>query len=195
MYRGFLITKNPIKYNGILYSGVETDPFPLEIGDLTKTVGEQCATELMRKLNNWNEPVVLLNTSEAKEYYKACTKMRMSVRLLYVDAHPHEGELDPMNDIINKFNLKWLGYDVAECSSDFYSAIPTDIILRPHIVEMSFAQRLNKHGLFSNITDAEQFLKAREKSKLYAEDMTFECDECQIISVYTANPNSLAFET
>lgn len=182
---GFLVVGDAGFYNGIRYCGVDNDPFPIDDEEFEFFLDDKQSKTLYDTLFSPKNNVSFLDFSTAELYYSYCISKKLNVRLLYAELN-----MDDKTEIIDLksklgWNIKFLGYDVADSAYDFYSVLLMDVIIRPNLLKVNFTNMLNKNGLFSNINDAEFFISERENAKKTYDKMIFEKGEYTIISLYS----------
>ena len=178
---GFVITDLPIELNKTIYAGVDTNAWP--IFDIEE-IYDECDSEKFSKMTDCLEiglkgaSVVDLNL--AQKYADFCAKTKRPHRVLYIETMAENDFFDV--SLHNKYGTSefLLGYDVAFCSGNFYSAILNDIINRKGAIPEKF-ETLNDLGLFQTYPAAQEFLCYR---KNIGDGVFFEKCELQVVAVY-----------
>lgn len=142
---GFIVTSSPQKINGIVYHGVDTEPWPMgltfSVSSALHQLEKVCCTDLTS--------VFLADLTDALDYYDACVEQIDNVRILYCETSAEnlifKPELSKEYGKISNF----LGFDYAYPSGSYYSAIANDVISRSTPLSRQWKTALNQYGLFS----------------------------------------------
>lgn len=155
---GFLVVGTSKKINGISYCGIDTDVWPAGVCSFSGP-----SNQLYANLSIDYQKVFLLDRESADKYYEYCRTIKIPVRLLYCESTT-EGtfyETTPFFTSLEK--ARFLGYDYAYPSGDYYSAVVNDIIYRDSDFSNKWKPLLNKYGLFSSLEVISSFSVDRER--------------------------------
>lgn len=183
---GFLVTGFPQNYNGVFYSGIENNAWPLEDYLLEKSLETVQITRFYNFIDDLSiQPfsVGLIDFVSLKDYQKACEDHGQDYRILYIEV---EGKELPLNHELQKqfaLSNNFLGYDVGICAYDYYSALLSDVIGHMDLFKSSFSS-LNQNGLFESINSVNIYLEERMKLVNELPQVFFESGNMDIISLY-----------
>lgn len=154
--KGFIVVGQPILINGIIYSGVNTDAWPIGTDfDSRKAVNIREFT-----YQDLAFPM-LVDFDSAVCYYRSCECTGIIPRMLYCEALVNYSKSNlPQFD--KPQNCTCLGFDYAYPSGDYYSAIANDIICNDRFLQTHWKEHLNKFGLLPTEDKLIQFAKARD---------------------------------
>lgn len=184
---GFLVTALPRRYFDIQYHGIENDPFPVDQEVVKSFFSDDQMEQFETTIYYPNGEIALLPASLAKSYSICCSVHKKESQLLYIEACRDHPRYDlTLRNHYAKQSL-FLGYDVGQCSFDYYSSVLSDLILRRELFSKDHFKKLNQYGLFTKFEDAKVYLTDRTSIKSKSADMVFEEGFFHILAVYRAS--------
>lgn len=165
---GFLVTDLPCVVNNRKYCGIDNNAWPIDICYKNEPL-VSCIYESFIRMD---DTPFLVDLSTLHAYLsQAATK---SVRVLYCEAESTErGNFSQALHDEYGIDSKFLGFDYAWPSGDYYSAILNDLIYREIAQLKNFSPQLNPYGLFQTKRQVDAFSQAREKViKMVEKDAT-----------------------
>lgn len=170
--KGFLIVDEPILINGITYSGVNTDAWPIGMNFNSEIARNICEISYQ----NLDFPM-LVDFDSAMHYCRLCERAGKKPRMLYCEALI-DHSVHNLPQFANPQNSTYLGFDYAYPSGDYYSAVVNDIICQNKSLPTDWKNHLNGFGLLSTVDDLIKFVNERvyfaKEDEKYGQGMLFE---------------------
>lgn len=189
LLNGFLITDIPRTLNHIQYRGIENNPWPLCRELLESTLYQSQLEHFDRQTDDLyigEKAIALIDFETAQIYLKACDQHYQSVDVKYIEIIRDNQTVNEELSRQYAVPSRLLGYDVGECSGDYYSCLFSDIIARPKLLGDNIYHMINHNGLFNSITDANIYLKNRGIAQKHSPIYMFESGQMDIMAVYSA---------
>ena len=153
---GYLVTESPVFLQNKPYFGVDTNAWPLDIpfsSPLIAAIYEMSYLDLSYPF--------LVDYETAKHYAQTCMDLGINIRLLYCKTQT-DCPLMTIPSFPNEQGVRFLGYDYAFPSGDYYSSILNDLIYRDNALSRKWNTCLNKFGLFQEKTKVNNFICDRQ---------------------------------
>lgn len=153
--KGFLVVGEPILINGITYSGVNTNAWPIGTDFDSETAMNICKHSYL----SLDFPL-LIDFESVLHYRQRCVCAGIKVRMLYCEVlvdHPdcNLPQFDKPQESI------YLGFDYAYPSGDYYSAVANDIIGLHRDFPTYWKNNLNEYGLLPSANHLFRFIQER----------------------------------
>ena len=156
--KGFIVADEPVVINGMDYSGVNTNPWPIgtSFNSLVATkVCEMSYLDLAFPL--------LVDFDSALHYCHLCKQVGLEPRMLFCEAIV-DCPTSSIPQFENSCECTFLGFDYAYPSGDYYSAVANDILYRDIPCLNYWKKRLNEFGLLATENELWQFALERDLS-------------------------------
>lgn len=190
---GFLITGVPRILNHVFYKGIENNPWPLDRELLEKHFCESQLEWFDRQTDDLfigEQGLALIDLETSRRYLKICEIHHQSVDVKYIEVIRNDMIINERLRQQYAVSSKFLGYDVGQCSGDYYSSILADVIARPRLLGNNVYKMLNSNGSLNTTKDANVYLQKRNAMIKQSAINTFECGQMDTIAVYSATIDS-----
>jgi len=169
--KGFVVVNDSIQINGINYSGVNTDAWPIGTNFDSEAACNICEMSYL----NLEFPM-LVDFESAVQYCRSCEYVGIRPRLLFCEVLINH-RVNNLPQFENTHKGTFLGFDYAYPSGDYYSVVVNDIICKDKSLLSHWMSQLNEFGLLPTEDKLLQFLDEREtlaEENKHSQEMIFE---------------------
>ncbi len=141
-----------------------------------------CGNYLDKLVDNSNNRETYLPWVSAKKCFEECRKLNEPANIIYCHI-VNDDNIKIEEQVELACHMKFVGFDVAWKEYDFYSSIFHDVISKHGALHNQY-MRLNRNGLFSKFSQAEEYLKLRNSLKSNYAEGQFEEGDFFIVAIW-----------
>ena len=141
-----------------------------------------CGNYLDELASDSNNRETYLPCVSAKKCFKECRKLNEPANIIYC-CIVNDKEIKIEEQVELACHMEFVGFDVAWKEYDFYSSIFHDVISKHGALNNQYV-KLNRYGLFSKFSQAEEYLKLRNSLKSNRTEGQFEEGNFFIVAIW-----------